>query len=322
MSFGENLSYCRKQLKITQEELAERMFVTRQTVSRWETNAAYPDVETLIKLCDILHCDMDTLVRGDATAERSEKTETPIEVSCCDLDEYDKHMNKFALSIALGVGIIVLGVALMMAIGALVNEVLSVIILLLFIGGAVADFIVSGISHTSFMKTNPKAPTYPSEQKQKFTKKFALMIAGATLLIFIAVVALILINVNIETLPNQIEREKIELLAVSIFLFLIAVSVFTYVYAGLLYSKYEVDKYNYECVKEGYVKDSGEYKQDKPKHIKIEESVSSIIMMGATIAFLLLGFISNLWHPAWVVFPIGGILSGIASIIINAFVKK
>lgn len=66
MSFGENVGYYRRQLNITQEELAEKLFVSRQTVSRWETDSAFPDVETVIKLCEIFGCTMDNLVRGDA----------------------------------------------------------------------------------------------------------------------------------------------------------------------------------------------------------------------------------------------------------------
>ena len=66
MSFGENVGFYRKRMNITQEELSERLFVSRQTVSRWETDSTFPDVETIIKLCDIFECDMDTLVRGNA----------------------------------------------------------------------------------------------------------------------------------------------------------------------------------------------------------------------------------------------------------------
>lgn len=69
MSFGSNIGYLRKKKGITQEELAERMYVSRQTISRWETDSVYPDVETVIRLCELLECDMETLVRGDASAE-------------------------------------------------------------------------------------------------------------------------------------------------------------------------------------------------------------------------------------------------------------
>jgi len=71
MSFGKNVGYYRKQLKITQEELAERLYVSRQTISRWENDSVFPDVETIIKLCDLFGCDMDTLVRGDAETKAS-----------------------------------------------------------------------------------------------------------------------------------------------------------------------------------------------------------------------------------------------------------
>lgn len=70
MSFGSNIGYLRKKKGITQEELAERMYVSRQTISRWETDSVYPDVETVIRLCEILECDMETLVRGDASTEK------------------------------------------------------------------------------------------------------------------------------------------------------------------------------------------------------------------------------------------------------------
>ncbi len=66
MSFGENVGYYRRQLNITQEELAERLFVSRQTVSRWETDSTFPDVEMIIRLCELFDCNMDTLVRGNA----------------------------------------------------------------------------------------------------------------------------------------------------------------------------------------------------------------------------------------------------------------
>lgn len=77
MSFGINLCYYRKKMKITQEELAERLDVTRQTISRWETDTALPDVETLIRLCDLFDCNMDTLVRGNAESFDANKKMFP-----------------------------------------------------------------------------------------------------------------------------------------------------------------------------------------------------------------------------------------------------
>ncbi|MGN1103407.1 MAG: helix-turn-helix domain-containing protein [Candidatus Coproplasma sp.] len=71
MSFAENLQYLRKKNKITQEELAEELNLSRQSVSKWETGEAYPETDKLIALCDKFGVTLDELVRGDLTNEDS-----------------------------------------------------------------------------------------------------------------------------------------------------------------------------------------------------------------------------------------------------------
>lgn len=66
MSFGQNLQFLRKMRnKMTQEELAEKLAVSRQTVSKWELDTAYPEINKLVELCDLFSCSMDELVRED-----------------------------------------------------------------------------------------------------------------------------------------------------------------------------------------------------------------------------------------------------------------
>lgn len=66
MSFGQNIQFLRKMHKgMTQEELAEKMGVSRQTVSKWELDAAYPEMDKVIELCKLFSCSMDKLVRED-----------------------------------------------------------------------------------------------------------------------------------------------------------------------------------------------------------------------------------------------------------------
>lgn len=51
MSLGTNISYLRKQKKLTQEQFAEIMSVTRQTVSRWEADEVIPELAKLVEMC-------------------------------------------------------------------------------------------------------------------------------------------------------------------------------------------------------------------------------------------------------------------------------
>lgn len=64
MSVSRNIKRLRVQAGLTQEELAEKMFVSRKTISSWETNRSQPDVETLISLADILSTDVNELIYG------------------------------------------------------------------------------------------------------------------------------------------------------------------------------------------------------------------------------------------------------------------
>jgi len=68
MSFGQNLQYLRHlRNRMTQEELAEKMNVSRQTVSKWELDAAYPEMDKVVELCRLFSCTMDELIREDLT---------------------------------------------------------------------------------------------------------------------------------------------------------------------------------------------------------------------------------------------------------------
>ena len=66
MFLGSNLQYLRKTNgNMTQERLAERLGVSRQTVSKWESGEAYPEMPKLLDLCDFFRCKLDELLRQD-----------------------------------------------------------------------------------------------------------------------------------------------------------------------------------------------------------------------------------------------------------------
>lgn len=64
--FGKNLQFLRKMHNgMTQEELAEKMGVSRQTISKWELDATYPEMDKVLELCQLFSCSMDQLIRED-----------------------------------------------------------------------------------------------------------------------------------------------------------------------------------------------------------------------------------------------------------------
>jgi transcriptional regulator with XRE-family HTH domain len=73
VKFGENLQKLRKEKGISQEQLAEQLGVTRQSVSKWESGNSYPEMDKIVAICNLFHCDMDVLINKDITEEREKK---------------------------------------------------------------------------------------------------------------------------------------------------------------------------------------------------------------------------------------------------------
>lgn len=65
MQIGKQIQIHRQRLGMTQDALAERLFVTRQTISNWENDRHYPDIENLLLLSQLFHLSLDELVKGD-----------------------------------------------------------------------------------------------------------------------------------------------------------------------------------------------------------------------------------------------------------------
>lgn len=67
MKFGDNLRRLRKAKKLSQEQLAEKVGVSRQSISKWECGEAYPEMDNILILCNIFHCKLNEIVHEDIT---------------------------------------------------------------------------------------------------------------------------------------------------------------------------------------------------------------------------------------------------------------
>lgn len=72
MSFRDNLQYLRAERNMTQEQLAMLLGVSRQSVTKWEAERSYPEMDKLLKMCQIFDCSLDDLVQGDLTKRHDE----------------------------------------------------------------------------------------------------------------------------------------------------------------------------------------------------------------------------------------------------------
>ncbi len=299
MGFNENLQNLRKVKNMSQEQLAEKLEVSRQAVSKWESGNGYPETEKLITICEIFDCSMDNLLKGKISADTTGEKK-----------KYENLQNKFSKGIALAVGIILFGTTILlyfaglsaMAETSILEEqhgIVGVTILLLCVLVAVPIFIILGIEQENFEKKNPKLPNlYSEEEIESFNKKFPKAIAIAVALILLGTIILIFLYgmkfVNEESTIPVVALMSCVTIAVPIF-----------IYFGIQKDKYDIDKYNRA--------NSGE---NKERDNKIEK-ICGVIMLIATMIFLATGIIYNIWHINWIVFPLGGMLCGIVSTILG-----
>ena len=72
MELGGQIKRHRTRLGLSQEELADRIFVTRQSVSNWENGRTYPDLQSLLRLSDLFGLSLDELIKGDIETMKEE----------------------------------------------------------------------------------------------------------------------------------------------------------------------------------------------------------------------------------------------------------
>ena len=72
MDIGQQIRKYRERDEYSQEYLAEKLYVSRQTISNWENEKSYPDIHNLLVMCELFDISLDDLVRGDLNSNKQE----------------------------------------------------------------------------------------------------------------------------------------------------------------------------------------------------------------------------------------------------------
>ena len=321
MKFRDNLLHLRQQRNMTQEQLAMLLGVSRQSVAKWESGQSTPEVDKLLKMAELFGCTIDELVSDDLSMRAVAPAEVlPEGVPAEDICGYDAHMKKFAFGIATGVGLIILGTAVSVLIGALipepVSEALVTASVLAFVAAGLAFILPAAISHVSFAKAHPFIEDfYTPQQKEAEHRSFAIQLTAGIILILIGV---IVVSVSDVTASEQLQE-----IAAAMLLVLVAAGVWIIVRSGIIHGLSDIASYNNERADE-------QWERDNPR----VGHICSIIMLIATIVGLLLLFggaaaaHAGVAHADvalsffWVSWLVGGICCGIATLVMRSASEK
>lgn len=294
MAFSDNLQFLRTRQGQTQEQLAEALEVSRQSVSKWESAQSYPEMDTLLRICELYHVNLDTLMRGSVEDSLVEDTA-----------QYDAFMNRFSKRMAFAVGGIIAGVGLCGLLEARgVSQYLIGAFLLLVVAVCVVVIVASSLQNENFRKAYPTvADFYTEQEKQAFRQKFVWFIAGGVGAILFDVALLLLF---FSKFP---EEEPFESYAISVFLLIVAGAVTAFVYAGIQEEKYKIDEYN---------RDNNPTPEVK-KRMGLITTICAALMTLVTALYVGLGLALDLWRTAWWVFAVGGILCAVVYIVLDPY---
>ncbi len=168
MKFGENLKQIRKEKNISQEELANVLDVSRQTVSKWETDQSTPDFDKIIPLCEYFGITSDELLTGNQNIKEAKK---------------ENVKSKFARNIAISVMLYIFALIAIIALaGGLDKPILGVSVFFGFIAIATGLLIYNGIYYSKESE-DPKEKKDDSIEKQVMS---IIDIIGVTIYLFVS----------------------------------------------------------------------------------------------------------------------------------------
>lgn len=148
MNLGERLFELRKAKNLTQDDMAEKLNVTRQTVSKWETNQSTPDFDKIMPLCELFEIGVEELLTGKKPEEKQEQKEEKVLTR--------QEVKERSAKIVSGSVFIYIAAVAFIAIAVGVqhtNPIIASSVFLLLIGWATARIIRNYMSIPKFEKT-------------------------------------------------------------------------------------------------------------------------------------------------------------------------
>ncbi len=329
---------------MTQEQLAMLLGVSRQSVTKWEAEKSYPEMDKLLKLCQIFDCTLDELVCGDLTEREPSPAETTVPAGPPrDICGYDEHQRMLAWKVPTGIACILVGIALGFFVSdigtflTLADGTLFIIVVLIGILVGLAFFIPAGMAHSTFMKAHPYVEDfYTEDDKTQARTRFSSALIGGLACIFVGIGCFLVIEPHSENI------------ALFFLLFFIALGVWNIVHYGMLLGRVNVAEYNKNVADELEMEDIVNAQLDaeikdalvsKKRHANKLGAICGTIMIIATIIGLVMLFapmgMQGTWNSFgdfnpegttamwfWLAWPVGGLVCGIVSLLMSAFGKE
>lgn len=333
MILADKIIYIRKKAGLSQEELAEKMGVSRQAVSKWESAQSVPDIGKILQLSRIFDVSTDYLLKDEIEEKNSREYPAPEKkgnltessmrrVSKEEAVRFLEVKEETSKKIADAVFLCILSPVCLIILGGLseygrhmkVSEnfagAVGIIVLMALVAVAVAMFISSGgrtraytyIGEETFETeygVEEMARTLQREFEGTYTQG---NIKGAVICILAAV----------PVVASSFFADKFELLAVVmvvVTMITAGIGVRKFIKVGIIWASFE------KLLQEG------EYTRAKKKG-SLSGIISSIYWIVTTAVFLCYSFVTDNWEKSWIIWPVAGVLYGAVAVVCKMIENK
>lgn len=320
----------RKKNGWSQEELADKLNVTRQAVSKWESAQTSPDLQRLLEMSRLFGVSADYLLKDEmeASEEYIEENGDASEIHRVSMDEANDFLalkKESAPKIALGVSLCIISPICMFLLG-ICAELhiiplsedaaggIGMIILLAIVAAACSIFIDCGIKAKPYeflekdiIETAYGVTGMVKERKKQYEPTYTRCNITGTVLCLMG--AMVLFCAAILDDGSTGREDLFAVVFLCLLFILIAVGVNFFVTAGIIHSSFQ------KLLQEG------DYSIKQKTRSPITASVSGTYWLIVTAIFLALGFTTNNWKTCGYIFPVAGVLFPVALIISQSFEK-
>lgn len=327
MILSEKIALLRKQNGWSQEQLAEQLHISRQSISKWESGTSIPDLDKIIKLSSIFSVSTDYLLKDEMEELEYIQTADTLEEGqsrSISIEEADSYMNlvqELAKKIALAVSICILSPICLIVLSGFAEKKalpmsvdmaggIGAAILLLMVAVGVGILILDGMKLAKYEYLEKEIISLEygiqgivSNKKSAFEETYRKHIAGGTVLCILAVVPLLIAaGLNLGDLSY--------IVCVAILLAFVAIGVYLFIWSGMIQGSY--DKLLQE----------GDYTCEKKEQNKRTAFFPGIYWCMVTAVYLGISFYTNQWDKTWIVWPIAGVLFAAIMGILNVLIGQ
>ena len=320
MILADKIIAMRKKNGWSQEELAEKMEVSRQAVSKWESAQTVPDLNKILQLGELFGVTTDYLLKDDLELEEFSGVDSALRrVTLQEANKFLAQREEASVRIALATFMCIISPICLFILGVMTEDpyyplpeniagAFGMIILLILVAAAVGIYVYTGFQNApyEFMKEEAFETEYGVrgmvvERQKQYEKKYAKANITGTILCVLSPIALF-----VGMLSGD---ELFCVLMLSATMVVAGVGVAFFLVAGVRWASMQI------LLKEG------EYSPESKKKAGIKGMVSGIYWPIIVAIYLAWSFATDGWNTTWIVWPVAGVLFAAVTAVCNLLLK-